>query len=239
MLESASDNEIVGNTLAETGDAGIVLGRRLAPQPHRGQRDDRRRRRRRHHQPTPTATIVIGNTAHLGSDAGMSLSNAARQPRSASNDVRFNPTGVDLSGVQRQRRRGQRRQLRRRHRHRRLRLLRNESPRTPPTTPLADGIAVEAEAVDAAGLPDPSIGNDDRGQHHQRQPRLRHHRRRGRPHDRRQHRQQQRRLGHRRRRDRHNVDGGGNTASGNADTPRRAPASSAAPARPHRHRRRT
>jgi CSLREA domain-containing protein len=95
-LEGATDNAILANRLNESGDAGVVLSMGS----HRNRVEGN----------VMTATgdagiavedsdenEVIDNAAHLGSDAGVVLS-AANDGVVLDNDVRFNPTGVDLGG---------------------------------------------------------------------------------------------------------------------------------------------
>jgi CSLREA domain-containing protein len=158
LLEGSSDNEIVGNTMAETGDAGVML----TIGSHRNLVQGNVLTR------TGDAGVsvsdsdfneIVGNTAHLGSDAGVVL-NAANDGIVRDNDVRFNPTGVDLGGSSDN-------------------LienndadfsdgtgiavgsgsLRNEIVGNTASNTAADGIGVEGEAVDALGNTDQSLGN--------------------------------------------------------------------------------
>ena len=213
MLEGRSDNEIVGNSIAETGDAGVILvdgsHRNLIEANVMAAAGD------------AGVTIadsdgndVVGNTSHLGSDAGAVLSNA-HGGSVVDNDVRFNPTGVDLAssdgnviegnnadfssgtGIE-------------------VSGIGNEISENSANNTLADGFAIDGDAVDELGVPDPDLGNliedntangnlgngvtvegvgpHDHRQHRQQQRRLGHQRGRGQRRRRRQHRQRQRRA---------------------------------------------
>jgi large repetitive protein len=96
LLEDARENTIAGNTLSDTGDAGIVV----SAGSHRNVVRDNVMSR------TGDAgvsiddsddTVVTGNTSHLASDVGVGLSGASGTVVRG-NDVRFNPGGVELEG---------------------------------------------------------------------------------------------------------------------------------------------
>ena len=157
LLEGSSDVVIRGNTLAETGDAGVVVS--LGS--HRSVIDGNVMTR------TGDAGVsisdsdfvtVTGNVAHLGSDAGVVLT-GVNDALVADNDVRFNPTGIDLSGANR------------------VTIERNNADfahgagiaigsgsfqnvvrDNDANFTRGDGIVVESDAVDAAGVPDPIQG---------------------------------------------------------------------------------
>jgi CSLREA domain-containing protein len=97
LLLASPDNEIRGNTLADTGDGGLVIEEGS----HRNVVRDN----------TFTATgdggvvahgadflEVVNNTAHQVSDAGIGIGDA-HGGLVAGNDVRFNPGGIELDGV--------------------------------------------------------------------------------------------------------------------------------------------
>jgi CSLREA domain-containing protein len=158
LLEGASENVIRGNTLAETGDAGVLL--QLGS--HRNRIEGNTLTR------TGDAGVavedsdgneVVDNISHLGSDAGVVLS-GANDGLVRDNDVRFNPTGVDLGGSSGNLVEGN-------DASRsdgtgiavdggsfRNRILDNVASDTS-----ADGIGVEGEAVDINGVPLQSLGN--------------------------------------------------------------------------------
>ncbi|GAA2037039.1 right-handed parallel beta-helix repeat-containing protein [Polymorphospora rubra] len=94
LLEDARDNRLLDNTLADTGDGGIIVS------------DGSHRNRVEGNTMTRTGDAgvsvedsdgnqVTGNVAHLASDVGVGLSGATGTVVRG-NDVRFNPGGVAL-----------------------------------------------------------------------------------------------------------------------------------------------
>ena len=102
---------------------------------------------------------IIGNIAHLGSDAGVVLSNANGSVV-RDNDVRFNPTGVDLSGSSDNVIEGNDANY---SDGAGIAIgsgsLRNDIVDNTANNTAADGIAVEGDAVDLEGNPLPALGN--------------------------------------------------------------------------------
>jgi len=97
LLEDARENTIAGNTLSDTGDAGIVV----SAGSHRNVVRDNVMSR------TGDAGVTIddsdgnevtGNTSHLAADVGIGVSGASGTVV-RDNDVRFNPGGVELEGA--------------------------------------------------------------------------------------------------------------------------------------------
>ena len=191
MLEGATDNVVLGNTLAESGDGGVIV----TSGSHRNRVENNVMTR------TGDAGVaveesdgneLIGNTAHLASDAGIVLSDS-NSSVVLDNDVRFNPTGVDLSGASDNLIEGNDADgsdgtgIAVGSGSLRNRILDNDVSNT-----RSDGIAVEGDALDLER--EPARRQRRRGQQGQRQPQRRHHRRR-RPPDRGQLRPPQRAAG--------------------------------------------
>ncbi|MBX3055537.1 MAG: right-handed parallel beta-helix repeat-containing protein [Anaerolineae bacterium] len=95
-LNSSSDNFILNNTLSDTGDAGIILREGSHRNLVQGNSSAR----------ASDAGIslndsdenqVIGNTSHLSGGAAISLGSAHRN-LIKDNDVRFNPGGIEIGG---------------------------------------------------------------------------------------------------------------------------------------------
>jgi CSLREA domain-containing protein len=96
LLEGSTDNVMVGNRLTESGDGGVIL----AMGSHRNRVESNILSRNGDAGiavEDSDANELIDNTAHLSSDAGIVL-NFANDGVVLDNDVRFNPTGVDLAG---------------------------------------------------------------------------------------------------------------------------------------------
>lgn len=95
-LESASDNEIIGNSLSDTGDAAILL----TAGSHRNRIENNTTTRASDSAISlddSDENEVVNNVLHLAGGAGIGLGNA-NDSLISGNDVRFNPGGIELAG---------------------------------------------------------------------------------------------------------------------------------------------
>ncbi|MEE6263817.1 right-handed parallel beta-helix repeat-containing protein [Plantactinospora sonchi] len=94
LLEDARDNRLLGNTLADTGDGGILV----TEGSHRNRIEGNTMTRVGDagiSVQDSDGAVVVDNVAHLSADVGIGLSGSTGATVRG-NDVRFNPGGVEL-----------------------------------------------------------------------------------------------------------------------------------------------
>lgn len=95
-LNGSSDNQIIGNTLSDTGDAAILL----TAGSHRNRIENNTTTRASDSAialDDSDENEVVNNVLHLAGGAGIGLGNA-NDSLISGNDVRFNPGGIELAG---------------------------------------------------------------------------------------------------------------------------------------------
>ena len=96
FLEASSDNVVIGNTISDAGDAGVLV----SDGSHRNRIEGNTIFRTSDSSISVAdsdGTEIVDNAAHASGGAGINLSNA-HDGVITGNDVRFNPGGIQLAG---------------------------------------------------------------------------------------------------------------------------------------------